>query len=407
MIKIIRKNYIDIITILGIIIISFSALSLVYDSTKEAFIWHDDQAIHLSAAKNLGEGKDSTIDFAPWWGAMSTDELIHRYSDISITQNGKGPIYYLSLAGFFKLTSADGQNFFILGGIFNLFLTSIFLVLYYFFCKKYFPRNVTILSCIVVALIPLFLWNSIRVLPIILVFIFIIMTFFFLQKNKQNYFIFGIISGLAHLTHPIGVIIGISYSIFLLLKKEFKGSLIVFSTSTLILIPWLIRNLIIFGNFGEGLGIPFASNLSKLLGFEQVTLSRIPPSNLAALPQIDFFNIEYSSIINKTFHNPLFKMDSVLILVIIGIITISLIVIFSKKNSKPKTEQQNLIERLVHFSIIFTILNILGTYLIMVTTNWTPDPRNIAPLFFLLIPFGIFHHTVNIGPWANIISADL
>lgn len=387
--KKLKKNYFDFIVIFGILIVSYLALSLVYDSTKDSFFWHEDRAIHVSIARSLIQGNGFTIDFAPWWGARTTDDLINKYPEISTPQNNKGPIYYIALAGFFKLTSADNQNLYYLGGIFNIFLTGLFLVAYFLFCRKYFSLTVSALSGLVIAALPSLMFISNRAFPHMLEYLLIVTSLLFLKKNNLNYFLFGIFSGLASLTHPIGIIPAMAYTIFLLLKREFKGSLIVFATSTLILFPWFVRNINTFGNFGEGLGIPFALNISKFFGFESIS-DTIHDLGRVNLPPLGFSEINHFVFFNKLFNNPFEQMYFVLILLIIGLSTIFLIFIFTKRSSKINFTDLKQIKRLGFFSIIYLILTLLGAYFILILDHKVIDPLNILPVIFLIIPFSIF-----------------
>jgi len=386
--KIIKENYIEIFFILFLIILVISSSGLFRDTTLTSILWHSDDAIHLSAAKSISEGGESTIDFAPWWGTLTTEELINNYPNISTIQNGKGPIYYLLLGGFFNLASTESE-FYYIGSIFNTILTIFLITIYFVFCRIHFSRTVTFMSSLVISILPIITLASVRVAPHTLSFIFVILAFIFMKKNYSNYFLFGIFSGLAHLTHPLGVIASISYSLFLLLKKEFRGALIVFATSSLMLLPWFIRNLLVFGNFAEGLGIPFGTKISNLLGFEQKeTLLR---SELIAETNIDpvLFFKELFIPLHGFYH-----MNLVLALVGIGLLIILLFFIFkipSKKFFKYFLENKNSQRhRLALFSLVFVFVTILASYYVGIVNGWVPDTRNILPIFFLLIPFGAF-----------------
>ena len=84
---------------------------------------------------------------------------------------------------------------------------------------------------------------------------------------KKHYLLCGIFIGLAHLTHPFGVIIGSSYIVFLLIQKELKGSVIAVGFWYLLLLPWFLRNHYYFGDFGQGFSLPFTDKISNILSF--------------------------------------------------------------------------------------------------------------------------------------------
>lgn len=242
-------------------------------------IWTGDDAIHIGVAKSFRENGSFEIPFTRGLKSFSVDSLITTYPTIESPQITKGPIHYILLGSFFKLMETNIEDSYLHASIFSNILTSIFLIIFFFWVRTKFSRRIAFFSSIIILLLPLFIYTSARVYlyPTLLIFSFAAL--FFLGKKKKHYLIFGILTGLAHLTHPFGIFLGISYVIFLLLCKEFKGSLITFLAWQTVLFPWFLRNYYLFQDIGRGLYIPFSEKFSGILSFlptsEQVI--SVPP----------------------------------------------------------------------------------------------------------------------------------
>ena len=326
--------------------------------------WYDD-AYHLNVANNLRNGNGFVNSVAGYLVSYSFTDLIKKFPNVSNPFNGYGPIYHILLAGFLIITSPDGSQLYYTGSIFNTILTSCFFIIYFIFSMKYFGRTVAFFSSLVVVMLPNMVSYSVNVLLYPIVFIFIISALFFLKQNTQNYFLFGLFSGLAHLVHPLGVIPGISYSVFLLSERKFKGALIVFGTSTIVLIPWLIRNILTFDSLGKGFAIPFASRLNNFFNPDIPVLDYSISENIKSLPSLVPSTLETSF----NYALSLFNVHFATFLLILAPFTIFALFNYDYLKSKK-----------TRFVLLISAALIL--YLILATlTNQT--------LFVKLIPIGI------------------
>lgn len=383
-----RKNNKELFMISIIVLSSVLLSSTLRDESIRNILWHSDDAIHLSIAKSVSEGKGLQTTFAPLYGHTSVDELTHDFPTLSEPESGKGPIYYLILGGFLHLVSPKPSDFALVASLFNTIINAITLVVYFVFVRKYFGVNVAFLSSILLSFISITLWLSVEIVPIPLAELFIIISFLFLQKNKINYFLFGLFSGLAHLTHPIGVLPSLSYSLFLLFKKEFKGALIVFGTSLLLLVPWMVRNVFTLGSmlrFSDGLSIPFANKIAGFFYANTDTYS----STSGILPAQHLYD-SLSSVYDTVLH--VYNLDLILILSIISIVSIFFIQLMFRLQRKNKSHQitdDSGKLRLGTFALFYVFVSTSAMYYISSIVGWAPPVIYISSMFFILIPFAI------------------
>jgi hypothetical protein len=68
------------------------------------------------------------------------------------------------------------------------------------------------------------------------------------------------------LSHPIGILSGSAVIIYFLYRKKFRAVLIAFGTWTLMILPWMFRNYIVFGDATLGLGVPIPRGIQISLG---------------------------------------------------------------------------------------------------------------------------------------------
>ena len=360
-----NRYYVDIILICIIIILNVFFASMLRDTAIISVNhWYDD-AYHLNVANNLRNGNGFVNSVAGYLVSYSLTDLIKKFPNISNPFNGYGPIYHILLAGFLIIISPDGSQLYYTGSIFNTILTSCFFIIYFIFSSKYFGRTVAFFSSLVVVMLPNMTTYSVQVLLYPIVFIFTISALFFLKQNTRNYFLFGLFSGLAHLVHPLGVIPAISYSVFLLSERKFKGALIVFGTSTFVLIPWMIRNILTFGSLGKGFAIPFVSRLNNFLNPDTPVFDYSISENIKSLPSLVPSTLENSFNYALSYYNVNFAT----FLLILAPLTIFALFNYDYLKSKK-----------TYFVLLISAA--LTLYLILTTlTNQT--------LFIRLIPIGI------------------
>lgn len=229
-------------------------------------LYRSDDVAHISIALGFKENLNFRVDFIETWiFRFSFEELFQKYPTISFPESGKGPVFYVLLGSFYKLLGTTVGQFYLHASIFSNLVTSTFLIIFYYFVKKRFNFHIAVFSSFVILFVPWLVWIGDRPLLYNLLFVFMISAIFFLNKKKSHYLMFGIFVGLAHLTHPFGMLLGVGYGIFLLINREFKGFLILIISWLALLIPWFIRNYSLFGDIGWGLYIPFSDKISQLI----------------------------------------------------------------------------------------------------------------------------------------------
>lgn len=373
----------------------------------------------------------------------SVDDLSDsNKSNIGSPQGSKGPTYYILLGIFYELFSTSHEDLFIHAVIFNSILVSVFLVIFFFFVRKTFNLRIAIASSFFASLISGL--SEISVIPSLepLLFIFLLSSLFFLERKKLHYILFGIFTGLADLTHPSGFTLIISYSIFILLKREFTGFLIIFGTWIIVLLPWLIRNFYTFSDIGRGLAIPFSTKITEIIlmvfpitdGVKSCCNKTSALNILSTSYSVDIGIIEYLtkametsasannsqillifilvftgvSFFNLTQLKNRFwymiitigctfgifyyifniKIDPIIQLLFVLILpTIFILLILKKKRQIFSID----ITKFQSFSILYFLIHLLAVYYFALSSNWI----DISTRFFLfqlllLIPLGLF-----------------
>lgn len=246
-------------------------------------IWNGGDVSYIGIAREFQEHKTFQIPYLTQDQLSSSlNDTIKNYPTPSIEEGGKGPVYLILLGSFFNLLGTTLKNFYFHASLFANITSSAFLIVFFFFVRSKFNEKIAIVSSIVLSFLPYFAWASVRVLPDTGIFLSLSLTaFFFLEKKIKHYLLFGFFVGLSHLTHEFGVLLGMSYAIFLLVNRELKGAMLVFVSWTLTISPWLIRNYYYFRNLGEGLYLPLGTNISKLISYILHTSSTTVSYNLS------------------------------------------------------------------------------------------------------------------------------
>lgn len=352
----------------------------------------------------------------------NADQLISSNFKLPNELNSKGPLFYVLLAGIYALLKSEVQNFFLHGSYLNNIFSTTFLIMFFFLVKRWTNFPIAALSTIVIMFNPFFVWLSYRVLLYPLLLLVSISALFFLEKRKSHYLLFGLFVGLAHLTHPFGIFLGVSYGIFLLVKKEFKGFLIFFLTWQVILIPWFLRNYYYFKQIGGGLYLPFSSKISTYLTFlpsvadKQSSFSFLVPSREMEYLFTDFFVLQFFQRV-LTFFSRSYAIEylAIFLLLCSGIIFFKreaikqnpLLIIFSISYVVAiYAVFYNSESSYVHYVLAF-VLPIILVVLVKLRTNYIEN--NIPRLFpfIILLGFvsvlgyfydGIFHSRLGVTP---------
>jgi len=305
--KFLQSHFIELTFLVILITSNFIIGDYLRESTSKA-LWGDD-AGHIALANNFKKHNSFDYEMIQSFGFKSVDYITERFS-IPMTFGEKGPIYYIILGSLFKLLSSTPENWYNHASVLSNIFTSIFLVLFFFFVRKWFNLKIAIASSLLILTTPYFGYLSARALPLPLLYIFVTSSLFFLERRKEHYLLFGFFSGLALLTHPFAVFLPLAYGIFLLLNREFKGFSIFFLVYQIVLLPWYIRGFLEFGNFGHGLFVPFSKSISELLyvfykpefrdtsslAFENPGNLEIIGPNLIQFGPVQFFEKLYTNI---------------------------------------------------------------------------------------------------------------
>jgi hypothetical protein len=268
--EIIRKKNqkYGIIVILAFLIIINFITSFYLFETFEHSIWRSDDALHISAAQSFAKGENFELNF----NLAFTD----RYNDINIilemdpslsSSYSRAILYHAFLGSFYYVFDTQPVDFVLHASVFSFILSSTFVVLFFFLIQKYFNAKIAIISSVFVLLIPFFAWESVRALPTMLAYIFIISSLFFLEKKPVHYFMFGFFIALSHMTHPVGIVFGFSYVVYLLISREIKGAVITFFIWNVFLLPHYFRSYYFWKDIGVGLYLPFSNKISSHLEF--------------------------------------------------------------------------------------------------------------------------------------------
>ena len=404
-------------------------------------VWIGDDAWHVIVANNFREEGNFMINFRGeyiFWDNSLTD-TIEQYPEITSSQGGKGPLYFVLLGSVYSLFNTPVEDLHEVASYFSNLLSSIFLVLFFFLIKKKFDLKIAFLSSILLLFLPFVGFHSVFARPMVLLYIFSFAAFFFFEKKNLHYVLFGLFIGLAHLTHPFALILGISYSIFLLINKEFKGFLISFITWQLVLIPWFWRNYITFGDIGTGLFIPFSDKISQGISFllgDDFEVFLHPTSSIFQSFQESDLQFELFDILSSlaTKFSVFYTMDLILVFLIVfaGLYFFKIEIIKEKTGSKKLyffililsiilafiiphigfysqlilvfaippivlyflwMKNKELFIKIPRFSlfiVLFGFVSLISLYATAIILNYpTPDPYQIMFSMFLLIPLAI------------------
>ena len=378
-----KKEIFAIIIILGFSIFS---TSLLRDNSMQAIIYNFDDAISLSVIKNISYGNGIALDLAGYHPFYDSTRFFSNFPEVPFPFTLKGPIYYLTTSFFLNVFSITPENYFISSSYINTLFFSISLILVFFLIRKYYGVDVAFFSTMIIASISFLNWSAVRLLPLPITMIFLFASLFFLKHKKSNYILFGILSGLAHLTHPQGMMLSFSYMILLLIERKFKGFLIVLTTYFLILSPWMIRNIITVNSPNEGLQLPFLDYFWSLLKFKTQlpTLS----SNIPTEPQLYPFELLKSFIVQGTSFYQVSTI-SVLVLFFLSFFLFYVYLILRKNTTNSGYHIfKSVLNRMTLFSIVFLFVSFLAlTYKVTIAPI---ELRLFLPAMIFLIPPAIF-----------------
>lgn len=344
---------IQILFILFLIIVNSLIASYLRTNLLEV-AWESDDGLNLSVAENFRKtGKfffDTTSFYLP---RLSVQQLIDIYPSAEYPMAVKGPLYFLALGGFLELINPPLEELWLTGSYFNNILSSFFLVLFFFLVKKKFGLFPAMMSTSLILFVPWFGWFSTRIFLYSLLFILMVIPFFFFGKKRTEYLVTGLFFGLAYLTHPFGLYTILSYNIFLLLHREFKGLLISNLIGIVIFIPWFMRNYYYFKDVGWGLYLPLTDKLSNYLSFLPTIsddITYLPKNYADSYAKIDFNTLTQPFLPFDVFGGIFNEMFSFFH---IGLLTIFIIVFAGFSFISFKNLSRNSVKKgLIYFSIV-------------------------------------------------------
>lgn len=231
--------------------------------------WQEgDDALHISVANSFATKRNFDIGFrGSHIFTTPIPELMKVYSDIEEPYGGKGPVFYILLGSFYDLFDTKPGDFYLHASYYSTIISSLFVVVFFFLVNKYFSTRIAFFSTLLIVFSAFFEWNAARAIPGPTLFLFMILPFLFLEKKFKHYFLFTFFASIAHITHPFGIWVPSAYLLYLLIKREFKGAIIVFFTWFGVLLPTFIHNYYNFSQIGLGLYIPFSKEISTLFSF--------------------------------------------------------------------------------------------------------------------------------------------
>lgn len=437
----IKKNLLNFTIILFLVVSNFLIGEYLREDTMTKVMWTTDDPIAISTARSYQINGDFKVHFLRAgdfsYFTTSLPDAIQSRPSISNDYNAKGPIYSILLGDFYKLLGTTPDDLYFYGSIFSNLGTSAFLVAFFFLIKKYFNLKIAFFSSLLILANSSFGWASSKVMSDSgLLFLFSVLAIFFLEKKKSHYFLFGIFTGLSHLTHPFGIFLGSAYAIYLLIHREFKGFLLTVLGWQLVLLPWFIRNYYLYRDIGWGLWIPFSAKVSYFISVVTHTENQVVGSNPISSSGISFIgsvepfqtfigllideanNIWFISFllififftttfafikidklkINKKFW--LLGLVGVLYVLVYYIHNAYLQIIFSfiipiilvyllYRNNKAIFETT--LPRLYYFIIFFTFINLIYYYVsTSVVERTVPEIREVIFAIFMLTPLALF-----------------
>lgn len=257
-----------------IILLSVSILALgaifLFNSSLQWIYWKYDDVDHLNIAYNFVHGKGLRSDLIDIEANLPKTNVkaLDNYDQIAHPLRAKTPLHLMLLGLWLYFTQANFKNWVFWGNVFNFLLSVLSIIIFYYFTKRHFGFQISCYSTPILALMPSLIWFSVRVRPEILAFLLSILTVHFGSASSrfQNIILAGVFCGLAHFSHPLGMVPGWALLIFYLINKKLKAALIFSLTWMAVIVPWMVRNFLVFGDATQGLGVPIPRTILVYLG---------------------------------------------------------------------------------------------------------------------------------------------
>ncbi|MDD5362841.1 MAG: glycosyltransferase family 39 protein [Ignavibacteria bacterium] len=167
------------------------------------------------------------------------------------------PLYVFYIYAFLNISNVVLRNLLLILSHIIFSVTTIYFM--YRFCLKYFNLNTAIISSIIMAVVPEYIYIT-SVYNAICLYHFLILAFLLLifsceYKSNSKIFFFSLLASLLILLRSEFALFLMFVYLVILLKKEFRFAIITFIFIVLFISPWIIRNYAQFGEF-----IPFTTS---------------------------------------------------------------------------------------------------------------------------------------------------
>ncbi|MBI2107149.1 glycosyltransferase family 39 protein [Candidatus Woesearchaeota archaeon] len=241
------------------------------------------------------------------------------------------PLYplFLSISYIFK----DMAKVFFLMKIINVILSTLIFIPAYFLAKEFFDKKKSVIFALLISIIPSSFAFSGYLMAENLLYPLFLTAFYFIYRsfNSEDYkfdVLAGVFIGLSFLTKVTSVVLLVVTFIYLLYigVKQIKKKTVLFLAFLVTILPWLVRNGMLFGFDFSGLTGHYAKEASSTLNIFQAlpnvgswTLLYI--SFLVLASGVIFFLMSFSTLFSKDK-----KVRDFSLLVFLSVILLSLII---------------------------------------------------------------------------------
>ena len=244
-------------------------------------------------AKNIIHGNGYSLYY------FENDSLDYKYQEnISpFPSSYMPPGYVLIILPFYFLQETFLINIGVI--LFHIIISSLIIYLLFHTLKKYFNNQVAIISIVLYAILPEFIYSVVSFSPTIIFHLIIIIVFNHMLKNNSTKFDYALpilLSLLLYLRSEMMLFV-IFVLAALLIKQKFKTALINLIVIITLILPWTIRNYIEFNeiiplssSFGRNL---YRGNNSSDIGWwgEEIMMEKIKK-----LPRNDYFEVHMNDL---------------------------------------------------------------------------------------------------------------
>ncbi len=201
----------------------------------------------------------------------------------------KPPIDYL-----WSNSTSDVNNTYLQFQIIASILNSLLLVSGFYLIKKLFNTKVAFLSTMFLAVSQFFLYNSFYTWPKSLVAFFILFSWYLILEDKFKYTVLaGIVSAAAYFTHDLALMYLVATFLLLLFKKRYRDIFIVFATTFIAALPWVLTSSIIYKKASTFYLYPFSVKDIPQPGKNKEIISQFLKTPVAELIAIRLRSLKY------------------------------------------------------------------------------------------------------------------